>query len=57
MGALAAAVASNGVIGTIVVALIGIAMAAGIYAASLRRPVTADNVNDVPAPMPQPVGV
>jgi PiT family inorganic phosphate transporter len=57
MGALAAAVASNGVFGTIVVALTGIAMAAGIYAASLRRPVTADNVNDVPAPTPLPVGV
>jgi inorganic phosphate transporter, PiT family len=56
MGALAAAVASNGTIGTIVVTLTGIAMSAGIYAASLRRPVGAHNVNDVPAPTPQPVG-
>ncbi len=27
-----------------------VAIAGGIYAASRRRPVTADNVNDVPAP-------
>jgi len=32
----------------IVVAVTGIAMAAGIYAASRRNPVTADNVNDAP---------
>jgi inorganic phosphate transporter, PiT family len=29
-----------------------VGMAAGIYAASRRRPVTAENVNDVPAPQP-----
>ena len=58
MGALAAEVASSGTLGTIVVALAGIAVTAGIYAASKRRPVTADNVNDVPpTPTPQPVGV
>jgi PiT family inorganic phosphate transporter len=27
-------------------------LAGGIYAASRRKPVTADNVNDVPAPVP-----
>ena len=57
VGALAAGVASTGTLGTIVVALAGIAVSAGIYAASKRRPVTADNVNDVPpTPTPQPVG-
>jgi PiT family inorganic phosphate transporter len=34
------------------VAVVLIALAGGIYAASRRRPVTADNVNDVPAPVP-----
>ena len=29
-----------------------VGVAGGIYAASRRRPVTADNVNDVPAPQP-----
>jgi PiT family inorganic phosphate transporter len=37
------------------VAIVALAIAAGIYAASRRRPVTADNVNDVPAPAPVPV--
>jgi inorganic phosphate transporter, PiT family len=30
-----------------------VAVAGGIYAASRRRPVTADNVNDLPARSPQ----
>ena len=34
------------------VAVVLIAAAAGIYAASRRRPITAHNVNDVPAPVP-----
>ena len=51
VGAVAAFAASQGVIGTILVALVAIAAAAGIYAASRRTPVTADNVNDVPAPV------
>ena len=46
VGAVAAAVA--GTLGTVVVAVVGAAVPAGIYAASRRRPVTADNVNDVP---------
>jgi PiT family inorganic phosphate transporter len=57
VGAAAAWVASSGTVGTVVVAVVGVAVAAGIYAASRRRPVTAENVNDVPAPQPaaQPV--
>jgi len=52
VGAVAAWAASTGTVGTILVALVLIALAGGIYAASRRRPVTADNVNDVPAPVP-----
>jgi inorganic phosphate transporter, PiT family len=52
VGAVAAWVAGTGVVGTIVVAIVLIGLAGGIYAASRRRPVTADNVNDVPAPKP-----
>ena len=51
-GALAAWVAGRGTVGTLVVAVVGLGVAAGIYALSRRRPVTADNVNDVPAPEP-----
>ncbi|HEY0812196.1 MAG TPA: inorganic phosphate transporter [Pseudonocardia sp.] len=50
VGAVASWVASTGTVGTIIVALVLIALAGGIYALSRRRPVTADNVNDVPAP-------
>ncbi|MBW0101266.1 inorganic phosphate transporter [Pseudonocardia sp. KRD291] len=56
VGAVAAWVASRGTAGTIVVAVVAIALAAGIYAASRRNPVTADNVNDVPSPAPVPAG-
>jgi len=52
VGAVAAWVAGTGVVGTIIVAVVVIGLAGGIYAASRRRPVTADNVNDVPAPKP-----
>ncbi len=48
VGAVAAWVAGTGTIGTVVVALVALAIGIGIYAASKRRPVTADNVNDVP---------
>ena len=54
VGAVAGWVAYKGPLGTIIVALVLIGLAGGIYALSRRRPVTADNVNDVPAP--QPVG-
>ena len=49
VGALAAWAASSGTFGLVVVAIVAIAMIAGIYVASKRKPVTADNVNDVPA--------
>jgi len=51
VGAVAAFAASQGAIGTVLVALVAIAIAVGIYAASRRTPVTADNVNDVEAPI------
>jgi inorganic phosphate transporter, PiT family len=52
VGAVAGALANTGTMGTIIVALVAVAIGAGIYAASRRRPVTADNVNDVPAATP-----
>jgi len=52
VGAVAAGVASTGTVGTVIVAVVLVGMAAGIYALSRRRPVTADNVNNVPAPQP-----
>ena len=48
VGAAASWLAATGTAGVIVVAVTGIAMAAGIYGASRRNPVTADNVNDAP---------
>jgi inorganic phosphate transporter, PiT family len=48
MGAGASWLAATGTAGVVVVAVTGIALAAGIYGASRRNPVTADNVNDVP---------
>jgi len=52
VGAVAALVADTGPVGTIVVALVLIGVAAGIYAASRRRPVTADNLDELPVPPP-----
>jgi PiT family inorganic phosphate transporter len=52
VGAAAAWLASTGTVGTMIVVIVLVAAAAGIYAASRRRPVTAHNVNDVPAPVP-----
>jgi inorganic phosphate transporter, PiT family len=52
VGAVAAWAASTGTAGTVIVAVVGIAVAAGIYAASRRKPVTAHNVNDVPSAEP-----
>ncbi len=52
VGAVAAWASSTGTVGTVVVAIVLVALAGGIYAASRRKPVTADNVNDVPAPVP-----
>jgi inorganic phosphate transporter, PiT family len=44
VGAVASSVASTGTAGVIIVAVAGIAVAAGIYLASRRRPVTPDSV-------------
>ncbi len=52
-GAVAAWVAETGPVGTIVVVVVLVGLAGGIYAASRRRRVTADNVNDLPARSPQ----
>jgi PiT family inorganic phosphate transporter len=52
VGAAASWLAATGTIGVIVVAVSGLAMAAGIYAASRRGVVNALNVNDVPPPTP-----
>ena len=52
-GAVAAWTADTGPVGTIIVALVLVAVAGGIYAASRRRRVTADNVNDMPPRPPQ----
>jgi len=52
VGAVAALVADTGPVGTIVVALVLIGVAAGIYAASRRQPVTADNLDELPVPPP-----
>ena len=48
MGAAASWLAATGTVGVIVVAVSGIALAAGIYAASRRNVVNAVNVNDLP---------
>jgi inorganic phosphate transporter, PiT family len=49
VGALAGGLADTGLAGTLIVALVAVALAAGIYVASRRQPVGAHNVNDVPA--------
>jgi len=50
VGAAASWLAATGPVGVIVVALTGVAVAAGIYVASRRSVVNAFNVNDVPPP-------
>jgi inorganic phosphate transporter, PiT family len=52
-GAVASWTADTGPLGTIIVALVLVGVAGGIYAASRRRPVTADNVNHISASSPQ----
>jgi inorganic phosphate transporter, PiT family len=51
VGAAASWLAGTGTSGVIVVGVTGIALAAGIYAASRRNAVTAANVNDLPGPV------
>ena len=49
VGAVAAlTVKDGGTLGTVVVAVVGVGVASGIYVASRRRPVNAGNVHDVP---------
>ena len=57
VGALASSVAATGTLGTIIVTVVFIAIAAAIVGLSRRKPITADNVNDVPdlAPVAVPV--
>jgi PiT family inorganic phosphate transporter len=50
VGAAASWVAATGTAGVIVVGLVGTAVAAGIYVASRRAVVSADNVTDLPRP-------
>jgi PiT family inorganic phosphate transporter len=58
VGALAAQVAGTGTLGTVVVAIGGIAVASAIYTLSRRQPVNAANVNaPVDAPQPTPTVV
>jgi PiT family inorganic phosphate transporter len=57
VGAVSAWVSGSGTVGTVIVAVVAVAVGAGIYAASRRRPVTAGNVNDVPEPAAEPVAV
>jgi PiT family inorganic phosphate transporter len=52
-GAVAVWVADKGPVGTIIVALVLVGVAAGIYLASRRRPITAHNVKDLPGRSPQ----
>jgi PiT family inorganic phosphate transporter len=54
VGAAASWTAASGPFGVVVVAVGGLALAAGMYAASRRNPVNALNVNDVPALPPVP---
>ncbi|WAL69836.1 inorganic phosphate transporter [Amycolatopsis cynarae] len=50
VGALAALVARQGAVGTVLVGAAGVAVALVIYLRSRRRPVTADNVNETDGP-------
>jgi hypothetical protein len=52
MGGLAAWVAVRGTTGTVLVGAVLVIASAGIYALSRRKPVTADNVNELPVDRP-----
>jgi inorganic phosphate transporter, PiT family len=52
VGALAGELATQGTTGTVIVAVLAVIIAGGIYAASRRNPIHAGNVNDVPAMAP-----
>ncbi|MFC0548390.1 inorganic phosphate transporter [Kutzneria chonburiensis] len=57
VGAIASSIASTGTAGVIVVAVIGIAVATGIYLASRRRPVTPDSVVNDEIVVDEPIKV
>src|SRR5437764_2482267 len=57
VGAVAAEVSKLGTWGTVLVGLVGVVIAGGIYLASKRNPVTASNVNEPEGVQPQPVAV
>ncbi|WP_410789379.1 anion permease [Kribbella sp. C-35] len=52
VGALAGEVADSGNIGVVIIAVLAVAAGGGIYAASRRRPVTSENVNEYPSSTP-----
>jgi PiT family inorganic phosphate transporter len=53
VGAVAGRVAETGTAGTAVIAVAGLAFGGGVYALSRRQPISAHNVNDLPAAGPQ----
>jgi PiT family inorganic phosphate transporter len=55
VGAVSAWVSGGGTVGTIIVLLVALAIGGGIYIASRRSPVTANNVNDVEPVTSEPV--
>jgi PiT family inorganic phosphate transporter len=55
VGALSGRVANSGNLGVAVIALLAVAAGGGLYAASRRRPVTSENVNEYPATQTTPV--
>ncbi len=57
VGAAASWLAATGTTGVLVVALSGVALASGIYLASRRSAVTADNVTEVPHPAAEHLAV
>jgi PiT family inorganic phosphate transporter len=57
VGAVAGKVASGGPLGTALVAVVGLVIAGGVFAASRRNPITAHNVNGDTAAPAEPVHV
>ncbi|MFF5019380.1 anion permease [Streptomyces sp. NPDC001165] len=53
VGGAAAWIADHGTFGVALVAAAAVGSAGGFWALSRRRPVTADNVNELPAPLPR----
>jgi PiT family inorganic phosphate transporter len=52
VGALAGRVANSGNLGVVIIAILAVLAGGAIYAASRRKPVTPDNVNDYPSSTP-----